>query len=98
MLEITLNEKTESRLERGDFRVHGEGIMSTETFTKQSIREKHKRKIAEILQQGGSVEDLTNYIMSRIGDVISYERRKYERRQMREWSKHYEQRRTLQGG
>jgi hypothetical protein len=65
--------------------------MAIETFTKESIREKHKRKITEILQQGGSVEDLVNYIMSRIGDVISYERRKYERRLMREWSKHYEQ-------
>ena len=65
--------------------------MGTETFTKESIREKHKRKITEILQQGGSVEDLVNYVMSRIGDVISYERRKYERRQMREWNKnHYE--------
>jgi cytochrome c-type biogenesis protein CcmH/NrfF len=61
--------------------------MATETFTKESIREQHKRKITEILQQGGSIEDLVNYIMSRIGDVISYERRKYERRLMREWSK-----------
>ena len=72
--------------------------MAIETFTKESIREKHKRKITQILQQGGSVEDLVNYIMSRIGDVISYERRKYERRLMRQWSKNHEKRRTLQGG
>ena len=61
--------------------------MATETFTKESIREKHRRKITEILQQGGSIEDLVNYLMSRIGDVIAYERRKSERRLMREWSK-----------
>jgi hypothetical protein len=72
--------------------------MATETFTKESIREKHRRKITEILQKGGGIEDLVNYIMSGIGDVIAYERRKHERRLMREWSKDYEQRRALQGG
>ena len=69
--------------------------MATETFTKESIREQHRRKITEILQQGGGIEDLVNYIMSRIGNVISYERRRNERRLMREWSKnHYERDRS----
>jgi hypothetical protein len=61
-----------------------------ELFTKESIREKHRMKIKEILQQGGGVDELVMYIMSRISDVISYERRKYERRALREWSKNYE--------
>lgn len=67
-----------------------------ETFTRESIREKHRVKIEEILQQGGGVEEIVMYIMSRISNVISYERRKYERRKLREWSKDYEK--TKSGG
>ena len=58
-----------------------------ETFTRESIRENHQQKIQRILNQGGGVEEIVNYIMSRISTVISYERRKNERRQLREWSK-----------
>lgn len=61
-----------------------------ETFSKESIREKHCLKVREIIQSGGGVEDIVNYIMSRISTVISYERRKNERRKLREWSKDYE--------
>ena len=61
-----------------------------ELFTKESIREKHRMKIKEILQQGGGVDEIVTCIMSRISDVISYERRKNERRALREWSKNYE--------
>ena len=59
-------------------------------FTKDSIREQHCGKIRNILTQGGGVEEIVNYIMSRISTVISYERRKYERRNMRDWSKNHE--------
>lgn len=57
------------------------------TFTKESIRESHRKKISLILDTGGGVDEIVNYLMSRISDVISYERRKYERRKWREWSK-----------
>lgn len=57
------------------------------TFTKESIRESHHQKISRILDDGGGVNEIVNYIMSRISDVISYERRKNERRKWREWSK-----------
>jgi 16S rRNA A1518/A1519 N6-dimethyltransferase RsmA/KsgA/DIM1 with predicted DNA glycosylase/AP lyase activity len=56
----------------------------TETFTKESIRQHHIDKISEILNGGGGPEELTNYLMSRISNVISYERRKYERRLLRQ--------------
>ena len=62
----------------------------SELFDKESMREKHRLKVREILNQGGGVNEIVNYIMSRISDVISYERRKYERRILRERSKHYE--------
>ena len=58
-----------------------------ETFTRETIRDHHRQKIKEILTQGGGVDEIVNYLMSRISTVISYERRKYERRQLREWSK-----------
>jgi hypothetical protein len=61
-----------------------------ETFTKESIRLKHTQKIKEILGQGGGVDEIVNYLMSRISTVISYERRKNERRNLQEWSKNYE--------
>ena len=51
-------------------------------FTKQSVRENHVRKVNEILSQGGGPEEIANYIMSRIGTVISYERKKHERQLM----------------
>jgi hypothetical protein len=63
-----------------------------ETFTRESIKESHKNKIQMILDQGGGVDEIVNYLMSRISTVISYERRKYERRSLREWSKDYEKR------
>ena len=63
----------------------------SETFTRESVRQKHRATIQEILDQGGSVDEIVNYLMSRISTVISYERRKNERRQLREWSKDYEQ-------
>jgi len=62
----------------------------SELFSKDSIREKHRLKITEIMKGGGGVEEIVNYIMSRISTVISYERRKNERRNMRQWSKDYE--------
>ncbi|MGD0021709.1 MAG: hypothetical protein ABSC54_05340 [Smithellaceae bacterium] len=62
----------------------------SEIFSKESIKEKHRLKINEIMKAGGSVEEIVNYIMSRISTVISYERRKNERRKLREWSKDYE--------
>lgn len=61
-----------------------------ETFDKYSIREHHCQKVQQILDQGGGVEEIVNYLMSRISTVISYERRKNERRQLREWSSNYE--------
>jgi hypothetical protein len=67
-------------------------------FTKDSIREQHCGKIRDILTQGGGVEEIVNYIMSRISTVISYERRKYERRNMREWSKNHEKRKDSREG
>ena len=51
-------------------------------FTKQSVREKHVQTVNEILSQGGGPEEIANYIMSRIGTVISYERKKHERQLM----------------
>lgn len=59
-------------------------------FTKETVREKHRRKIQEILDQGGGIEGLVNYVMSRIGTVISYERRKNERQLMAQGSKNDE--------
>jgi len=66
----------------------------SETFTRESIKEKHKKKIQDILSQGGGVDEIVNYLMSRISTVISYERRKNERRQMRKWSNDYEKQKT----
>lgn len=60
-----------------------------ETFTRDSIQEHHRQKIRLILDQGGGVDEIVNYLMSRISTVISYERRKNERMNMREWSKDY---------
>lgn len=62
----------------------------SELFSKESIKEKHRLKIKEIMKDGGDVEEIVNYIMSRISTVISYERRKNERRNLREWSKDHE--------
>ena len=64
----------------------------SETFTRDSIREHHRQKIKEIFNQDGGVDEIVNYVMSRIATVISYERRKNERRQLREWSEDYERR------
>ncbi len=58
-----------------------------ELFDKNSIRECHHQRINAILDQGGGVEEIVNYLMSRIGNVIAYERRKYERRLIAQWSK-----------
>ena len=66
----------------------------SETFTKESIRQKHTQKIKEILGQGGGAEEIVNYLMSRISTVISYERRKYERRGLREWSYNHEKKKS----
>lgn len=57
-----------------------------EIFTKQSIRAKHLASVNQILSHGGGAEEIVNYLMSRIGTVISYERRKYERRLAAQWS------------
>jgi len=65
-----------------------------ETFTRETIRDHHREKIRLILNQGGGVEEIVNYLMSRISTVISYERRKNERKRMREWSKDCEKRTT----
>ena len=62
----------------------------SEIFTKETIREKHRNKVNEIIQSGGGVEELVNYIMSRISTVISYERRKNELRQLRIRSENHE--------
>ena len=70
----------------------------SELFTKESVREKHQMKIKEILQQGGGVDEIVNYIMSKISTVISYERRKYERRALREWSNNYETKKSKRAG
>lgn len=61
----------------------------SETFTRDSIRKHHRHKVKQILDQGGGIDEIVNYIMSRISTVISYERRKNERRQLREWSKNH---------
>jgi hypothetical protein len=66
----------------------------SEIFTRESIREKHREKIRLILNQGGGVDEIVNYLMSRISTVISYERRKNERMNMREWSKDYGKRKA----
>ena len=70
----------------------GEDRKLSETFTKESMREKHHNKVKRILSEGGGTDDIVNYIMSRISYVISYERNKYERRILQEWSKNYETR------
>ena len=62
-----------------------------ELFTKQSIREKHTQKVQEILKQGGGPREIVDYLVSRIGTVISYERRKYERRLAAQWSNNHEE-------
>ena len=62
-----------------------------ELFTKHSVRQTHTNKVHEILNQGGGPEEIVNYLMSRIGTVISYERRKYERRLAAQWSKSHEE-------
>ena len=59
-----------------------------EHFDKNSVRQHHLAKVEEILSQGGGPEEIVNYLMSRIGTVISYERRKYERRIAAQWSNH----------
>ena len=61
----------------------------SEKFTKDSIREHHRQKIKEIFDQGGDIEEIVNYLMSRIATVISYERGKNERRNMRDRSKNH---------
>ena len=68
-----------------------------ETFTRESIRDHHREKIKSILDAGGGVNEIVNYLMSRISTVISYERRKYERRNMQEWSKDYDQKKGDRG-
>jgi hypoxanthine-guanine phosphoribosyltransferase len=60
----------------------------TAPFTKNSIRETHIRNIQDILDSGRGVQAIVNYIESRISTVISYERRKYERRLSAQWSTH----------
>jgi hypothetical protein len=70
----------------------------SELFSKESIKEKHRMKVREILQGGGGIEEIVNYIMSRISNVISYERRKYERRLLREWSKNHETKKSSGAG
>ena len=64
-------------------------------FTKDSVKEQHRGKISDILTQGGGVDEIVNYIMSRISTVISYERRKYERRHLRKWSKNDQENNTF---
>jgi len=59
----------------------------SEAFTRESIREHHRVKIKKIINQGGGVEEIDNYLMNRISTVISYERRKNERRQLRKVTK-----------
>ncbi len=53
-----------------------------ESFTKDQIRTRHQIKIREILDMDlkadDAVEVLVNYVMSRVGNVIAYERRKME--------------------
>lgn len=59
-------------------------------FKKETIKEAHREKITQILYEKDGIEAvdaLTNYVMSRIGNVIAYERRKWERRMMRNRSK-----------
>jgi len=69
-----------------------------ETFTRESIRRHHKEKIKSILDGGGGVDEIVNYLMSRISTVISYERRKNERRSMREWSENNGKNQRGKGG
>ena len=47
-----------------------------ETFTRESIRQNYHQKIQVIPDQGGGVDEIVNYLMSRISMVISYEGRK----------------------
>jgi cytochrome c-type biogenesis protein CcmH/NrfF len=70
----------------------------SELFTKESVKEKHRMKIREIMKGGGDVEEIVDYIISRISTVISYERRKNERRQLREWSEDYENKKGSSSG
>ena len=60
-----------------------------ESFTRDSIRQKHRQKIKMILNEGGGVDEIVNYMMSRISTVISYEHRKNERNNLRKWSENY---------
>jgi len=69
-----------------------------ETFTRESIRRHHMEKIKSILDGGGGVDEIVNYLMSRISTVISYERRKNERRSMREWSENNGKNQRRKGG
>lgn len=69
-----------------------------ETFTRESIRRQHMEKIKSILDGGGGVDEIVNYLMSRISTVISYERRKNERRSMREWSENNGKNQRGKGG
>ena len=69
-------------------------IIMSVAFNKDSIREHHRQKITEILTQGGGVEEIVNYLMSRISTVISYERRKNECSQLRIGSKNHESRKS----
>lgn len=57
-----------------------------ELFTKQSMREKHTVKIAQILAEGKGVDAIVEYLMSRVGMAIAYERGKMERREAAQWS------------
>jgi hypothetical protein len=52
----------------------------SEIFTKETVRDKHLNTVKRILNEGKGAEEITNYLMSKIGTVLSYERRKYERR------------------
>ena len=65
----------------------------SDPFDKNSVRECHRQTVSTILDRGGGVEEIVNYLMSRIGNVIAYERRKYERRLIAQWSKNYGQNR-----
>ena len=44
-------------------------------MTKENLREKHKGKIEEILSQGKGADVITDYLMSKIGAIISRERK-----------------------
>ncbi len=62
-------------------------------FTKTSIKEQHRQKILAILNQhegNDAVEAIVGYLMNRIGNVISYERKKWERQMGCSGGNHYD--------